>query len=197
MALLKQEKRQIFKTNVLNFFKTGDKARLSRQMDEILKQIPLPKKIKMALYFPFQNEVDVRSITKWHSESLWFYPQLHGENLKFVLVHRDTPFEKSKKGFFQPLSNIVEKTQNIDVFFVPALAVDRNFQRLGRGLGCYDRALRKAKKTALKIGAVWSAQMDSDLLPYNKKDQKMDAVVTENWIAYAPSFFKKYQKRIK
>ena len=188
---LKQKKRIIFQQKISKFLKNQNKNRLSQSVIDHLKFFPWPENCKIALYYPLHQEVNVRLMSHLHPHISWLYPCRH--NFKFALCRSDTVFEKSEKGFFQPVSDIYFPIEDIDVFIVPALAFDREFRRLGRGGGFYDKALSRSKKSAVKIGIAWSVQIDNESLPFEETDISMDAVVTENWMAYSKNFFNKYE----
>jgi 5-formyltetrahydrofolate cyclo-ligase len=63
------------------------------------------------------------------------------------------------------------------VLFIPALAVDRQGTRLGRGAGHYDRSLPLASPQAERIGVVRDAEF-VDELPGEPHDVRMTAVLT-------------------
>jgi 5-formyltetrahydrofolate cyclo-ligase len=62
-----------------------------------------------------------------------------------------------------------------DVVLVPALAVDHSGNRLGRGGGSYDRALRRAR--GLTIAVLYDDEL-VDALPAERHDVTVGAVVT-------------------
>jgi 5-formyltetrahydrofolate cyclo-ligase len=62
-----------------------------------------------------------------------------------------------------------------DVVLVPALAVDRHGNRLGRGGGSYDRAL--ARVTGLTIAVLYDGELVDDV-PAEPHDKRVSAVVT-------------------
>lgn len=69
-----------------------------------------------------------------------------------------------------------------DVMVVPALAISRSGQRLGRGGGSYDRALaeyRAARPDGLVVA--WVLERDlHDAMPVEEHDMPVDAAVTED-----------------
>jgi 5-formyltetrahydrofolate cyclo-ligase len=64
-----------------------------------------------------------------------------------------------------------------DVVVVPALAVDRNGVRLGRGGGYYDRALGHARAGAVIVAVVFDDEL-VDEVPAEPHDHRVHAVVT-------------------
>jgi 5-formyltetrahydrofolate cyclo-ligase len=73
-----------------------------------------------------------------------------------------------------------EAVADCDVVLVPALAVDREGNRLGRGGGSYDRALRRA--TGLTIAVLYDGER-VDALPAEPHDVPVRAVVTPSGLA--------------
>lgn len=67
--------------------------------------------------------------------------------------------------------------ERVDVVVCPALAVDRRGMRLGRGAGCYDRALRHKRPHTPAVALVYDEEF-VDSLPTEPHDRPVDAVVT-------------------
>jgi 5-formyltetrahydrofolate cyclo-ligase len=73
----------------------------------------------------------------------------------------------------------------VDIMFVPALAVDHDGRRLGRGGGSFDRAiarLRAAGSTALVLAVVHDDEV-VDEVPADALDQPVDGVLTPAGLA--------------
>ena len=66
--------------------------------------------------------------------------------------------------------------QDIDAVIVPALAFDKSNNRLGRGVGYYDRFLADLPKTATTIGLAFDFQI-VDRLPTESHDIPVDLVI--------------------
>lgn len=78
----------------------------------------------------------------------------------------------------------VEPDLRPDVVLVPAVAVTATGQRIGRGLGWYDRFLVGLRATS--VGVCWEAQV-LEQLPIEPHDVRLDAIVTESgWRRTAP-----------
>ncbi|HUC07406.1 MAG TPA: 5-formyltetrahydrofolate cyclo-ligase, partial [Solirubrobacterales bacterium] len=70
----------------------------------------------------------------------------------------------------------------IDLFVVPARAVDANGHRLGRGKGYYDATLAAASPKARRVCLVFDQQI-VDLVPTEPHDARMDAICTDaRWL---------------
>lgn len=98
--------------------------------------------------------------------------------------------------FFQPASasDFVTSSWNIQepgpksqpasapkLILIPGLGFDRQGGRLGYGRGFYDRLLEKFS-SAVRVGVAYSVQISQHLLPLEAHDQRMDWIVTENFI---------------
>jgi 5-formyltetrahydrofolate cyclo-ligase len=72
------------------------------------------------------------------------------------------------------------------VVIAPALAVDRDGNRLGQGGGGYDRALLRADPTALTVALVYADEV-VDALPTEAHDVRIGAAVTPDGVLrFAP-----------
>ncbi len=80
----------------------------------------------------------------------------------------------------EPISAPSVKISTIDCVIVPGIAFDALGNRLGTGMGFYDKFLKKATH-AVKIGLSFECQM-VDSIPHEEHDVRMDFVVTEKRI---------------
>jgi 5-formyltetrahydrofolate cyclo-ligase len=67
--------------------------------------------------------------------------------------------------------------ESADVLVVPALAVDRGGVRLGYGGGSYDRALARARPSALRLALLYDGELLDAALPELAHDERVDGVV--------------------
>ena len=72
----------------------------------------------------------------------------------------------------------------VDMVVMPALAVDRDGHRLGRGGGYYDRALAGVHRANLLRVAVVPAQDLLDAVPCEPHDIRVDVVITSDDIVW-------------
>lgn len=80
-------------------------------------------------------------------------------------------------GIPEPESGEFVEAQDLDLIIIPALACDRNGNRLGYGAGYYDRFL---SRTSAKKLALCPHQFLIDSIPVEKHDQNLDAIITES-----------------
>lgn len=68
------------------------------------------------------------------------------------------------------------------MIILPALAVDRHGNRLGRGAGWYDRALAYRNPHTLLIAMCWPWEISSETIPHEAHDVAIDMVLTSEGI---------------
>ncbi len=73
-----------------------------------------------------------------------------------------------------------------DVVIVPALAVDRQGRRLGRGGGSYDRALARVRPGQIVVAALYDGEF-REFVPSEPHDQPVDAVVFDGTVTMLSS----------
>ena len=71
-------------------------------------------------------------------------------------------------------------------FIVPGIAFTRQGERLGRGLGFYDRLLSQHPYVP-KIGLCHSSQLVAERLPVEKHDVKMQYLCTDKMLVKCKS----------
>ena len=71
-----------------------------------------------------------------------------------------------------------------EVAFCPLLAFDEAGCRLGYGGGYYDRYFALHPEI-LRVGLAYAGQA-ADLLPHEERDERLDAVVTEEGVRFFP-----------
>jgi 5-formyltetrahydrofolate cyclo-ligase len=81
-------------------------------------------------------------------------------------------------GLFEPLPSAPEvHPTTIDLAVLPGVAFDRNGNRLGHGMGYYDRFLNYPGLRAVKLGLAYDFQV-VDRLPATVLDVKMNVILT-------------------
>lgn len=71
----------------------------------------------------------------------------------------------------------IDAIATADVVLCPGLAVDVAGARLGRGAGCYDRALGRAADTALRCIVVYDHEI-VEAVPTGPHDERVHAAIT-------------------
>lgn len=141
----------------------------------------------MGSEFPFsliKNFIDEICKRK-NIDLVYAYPSLKDrENMAFISVDSEADISQTKMGFSQPIYD-TSKIVIPDIMFVPAIAFDYAGNRLGHGMGHYDRYFDKINKQPLKVGVNYASVIDEvslklDSLPSEKHDVKMNCILTDS-----------------
>jgi 5-formyltetrahydrofolate cyclo-ligase len=138
------------------------------------------------LYSPIQNEVGTQEIREHgleHGKSV-FYPRLgRGDAVELVEVKSVGELKLGRFGIYEPAGETILSDQAIDgsIVFVPGVAFDPRGNRLGRGMGWYDRLLRRLGSRATSVGLAYEFQIVNEV-PSDPWDQKMQFLITESRI---------------
>jgi 5-formyltetrahydrofolate cyclo-ligase len=137
----------------------------------------LPNARIVAAYMAMPGEVDLRELFG-RIDKQWVFPRVRGEDLKFYRVKNlQIEMQVGAFGILEPKDDLEEVSVDaVDVFLCPGLGFDRKGGRLGRGRGFYDRMLKQAKPTAVKIGVCFPFQI-VDHIVTEAHDVTMDLVL--------------------
>lgn len=137
--------------------------------EQLEKLIALHNPKTLASYNPTSTEPDVSDFNSQAAKTIKLvFPKVVLEDLVFC----SGPVSEGKFGILEPQG---EEVGEIDLMIIPALAVDKLGNRLGKGKGFYDRYLSN------KQGLVYAAVFDSevlDALPVDSHDVKVSGFVT-------------------
>ncbi len=129
------------------------------------------------IYYPIQNEIDLRGLLQLAPEKHYFMPAVqHHKNMELREYTGDKKLKRGKFGIPEPQGE--SYTGNIDLILVPGIAFDKQGNRLGRGGGYYDRFLRKFRR-AKKIGVGYNFQLVKSV-PTDWHDVRLDEVVVSD-----------------
>ncbi len=152
-------------------------------LKNILKKFNLLKNKKIGAYFPINYEINCLEILAQLEKSghkISLPVTRKGNQMDFFEWSFNDPLLISKIGVPEPTSKIKIYP---DVLLVPLVAFNKCKFRLGYGGGYYDRYIRRIKKIKkiLTIGLAFSFQKVKKL-PLNFYDEKLDFIITENYI---------------
>ena len=141
------------------------------------------KFFKIALYYPSNFELNVLKLLEFNDIMAQdiLLPATDKKNLmNFFSWKKKEVLYVNKFGMLEPSKT---KVKIPDIILVPILAFDKNKYRLGYGKGYYDRYLNKylKLKNILTVGVAFSFQRHHKL-PINKKDVKLNYIITEKGI---------------
>ena len=136
-------------------------------------------------YHPLTSETDLLPLLQKEITKEWVFPRVDGESLTLHRWTQEAIWRTGPFGILEPDPEQwpVVSHETIDLALIPALAFDRNGNRLGRGKGFYDRLLASSGFRALKIGIVTERFLLPEI-PTETHDISMDLVVTESRICF-------------
>ena len=138
----------------------------------------------LALYAAQDGEPDLRGFyeaARGVGKTL-FLPRCEpGRRLAFHQVQEWSDLEPGRFGLLEPRPEWPEEVVGaVDLVLVPALAVDEQGRRLGRGGGWYDQSLSGAgSNRGTWLAVVHDFQRVRGAVPADERDQRVDGCVTE------------------
>lgn len=144
-----------------------------------------------AFYVPISDEIDIMPLIRWWQQRglpVALPRTLTQEKrLEFRRVARlETDLHTGAFGILEPKPFCPLVTpEEIDIIVVPGRAFDECCNRLGRGLGYYDRFLKNLPQRTLKIALAFECQI-VQRVPFKPNDVPMDVVITERRTIFCP-----------
>lgn len=119
--------------------KTLDMVTVSELLTKYIRGTEIYKKAKnIMIFYPMECEVNMLELLNDNKQ--FFLPKVDGKCLLVCPFSKGEELKKSSYNINEPCST-PENPEILDLIFVPALAVDKNNNRLGYGGGFYDRFL--------------------------------------------------------
>ena len=135
---------------------------------------------RIGIYWPLKNEVDIRSLKEKYSVAL---PRCEKNKELFFCAWDDKKLTKDSEGVLSPDSSYKLSYKKISLIFIPCLAVDKNFTRLGYGGGYFDRLRRNKNWRAIPcIGVLTSSCISQCALTKADWDIPLSGFITEKEI---------------
>ncbi len=134
----------------------------------------------IGIYWPLENEVDLRSLGDKYSLAL---PRCEKNNNLLFCVWDKKQLSKDSHGILAPDSSNELSYKKISMIFVPCLSVDKNLIRLGYGGGYFDKLREDKNWRAIPcIGILTSNCVNHKLLTRADWDIPLSGFITENEI---------------
>ena len=144
-------------------------------MDKLLNLDIYKKSRVIAIYNSLKDEVDTTYLIKEAlSNKIVLLPSIIDKKMAFIAINNNTKYIKSNLGVLEPIGDIY--SDKIDLIIVPGIAFDNKLNRLGFGMGYYDKYL--SNHDIYKIGICFDEQI-VDIVPVNELDIKMDMIITK------------------
>ena len=151
-------------------------SEISQEIVSQIRQFDLYKASKnIMIFYPLTNEINLLPLL--NEDKNFYLPRVNGDYLEVCKYNRNDDLCKSCFNVFEPTCSSVSNN-SLDIVFVPALAVDRNKNRLGYGKGFYDRFLN-ILPTKTKSVVVIPEELIFDELPTDNYDIQCDYVITQ------------------
>jgi len=130
-------------------------------------------------YWSMDDEVFTHDfIIKHYNEKKIILPVVKGDVLE---LKEFTGLSNLKKddvfGIEEPIGEVFQDLETIDMIIVPGVAFDNKLNRMGRGKAYYDKLLKTTN--ALKVGVCFDFQM-VETVPVDQFDIKMDMVLFDS-----------------
>ncbi len=151
---------------------------IKKASDVILSKIFLLKGFLCAknvlIFYPLKYEINLLPLVSSKDKN-FYLPKTENGNL--LICPFEGELKKSDFGVMEPVSRPVKDISIIDLAFIPALAVDKELNRIGYGKGFYDRLFLNPDFKAKKI-AVINKELITDKIDAEKFDVKVDMVIS-------------------
>lgn len=161
----------------------GERDRAGSALRDLLLEIPwLAMAGTVACYYSVGEEPDTRKLVAalWKRGTYVLLPVfLPGGDLDWAAFDGPDSLAPARHGLWEPVGHRYgpDAPARVDAVLCPALAVDLRGVRLGRGAGCYDRALEHKGPHTPAIALVHDDEFVEEL-PQEPHDVPVDAVAT-------------------
>jgi len=161
--------------------KSLDISSISNKIVDNIKSWHKYREAKHVLtYSAFANEIDLSALID--NDKAFYLTRTHASSILGLSIHSiNSELEQHKYGYWQPVAgSAIVKPESIDLVLVPALAFDKKGNRLGHGMGYYDRLLAQMPQACF-LGVSARALIFNNL-PSTSLDIPMNYIVTEERI---------------
>lgn len=136
---------------------------------------------RIALYMAMEEEVDLHFLFLPLLKEKEIYLPVCKPKGEMDLCRLDPNGDmiENRYGILEPKAKQIIDPMQLDVIIVPMVAFDAKGNRLGHGMGYYDRYLKKSR--ALRIGVAFACQQVTDIQP-QPHDVMMDVIITQEQI---------------
>ncbi|XP_034479949.1 5-formyltetrahydrofolate cyclo-ligase [Drosophila innubila] len=151
---------------------------------------------RVSIYLSTSDELDTTAIIceMLRLEKIVFVPSYQGTKMKMVRLRDITDYDNlpmtkwniKQPDFKESREDAMTNGHGIDLFIVPGVAFTRSGNRMGHGMGYYDKYLTQHaekyphKKITIMALALNEQIVPTEELPMDEHDVRLQFVVTEN-----------------
>ena len=155
-------------------------AEADRVFSSIEKMEAFQQAEHILLYYSLPDELPTHIILeRWHKMKKVYLPRVKGDDLEIVAYTGELD-DHNEFHIGEPVGPVVDFIP--ELIIVPAVALDTDCHRMGRGRGYYDRLLSASH--SYLIGVALDCQLVPSV-PCEAHDQKLNAIVTASQISIA------------
>lgn len=152
-------------------------AAATRVFSELSKMAAFTLAERVLIYNSLPDELSTREfIRQWDGRKQFYLPRVNGLDLD-ILPYERTSTHLGAFHIEEPDGEDTADVSDMDIIIVPAVAYDRQGNRVGRGKGFYDRLLGRAK--ALTVGVCYDFQLMDDEIETDSFDIPVDVVIAD------------------
>lgn len=170
------------RNNAKHIRKTLDIKSISEKIVENISALEIYQKAQhVMIFYPIGHEVNLLALM--NDDKQFYLPKVDGDQLLVCPYNKKDKLLVSDFKTHEPMTEPINP-DILDVIFVPALVVDKHFNRIGYGGGFYDRFLSKnltMAHNATKIVAIPSAQI-IEKIPEENFDEKINVIICEDYL---------------
>jgi len=155
--MTKKEARNLYKQKRMELTEK-ERVRLDDMMLIRFQELPLPPLQTVHTYLSVvaQNEINtsfiIRFLTFRYPGLQVVVPRVEGEGLLHYYYDDETALKVNQWGIPEPLDAEKADPLSIDLVLVPLLCFDIKGNRVGYGMGYYDRFLASCREDVIKVG---------------------------------------------
>jgi 5-formyltetrahydrofolate cyclo-ligase len=158
----------------------------SKSICEHLQKLPIfLESQNIAFYWAINQEIDLFSLIQQalNMGKQCFLPVCNKNELNFSRYEKNTALQKNQFAIPEPMGGVTIAPQDLELVFVPLLAFDSFGNRLGTGMGFYDRSfafLNSQSRLKPKLLGVGYGFQQVQRLQAEVWDVRLDGVVSYN-----------------
>ena len=159
------------------FSETGVQEKSEKIIETLFKSPEYIKAKKVLFYVSIGKEVNTRqAIDMSIGEKKVFIPYIVGKDIEISEISSLSETVPGSFGIPEPILKNPLPIREIDLIIVPGIAFDDLGNRIGYGMGYYDKLI--SKSSAPCIALAYESQI-YPMIPVEEHDKRVDKIITE------------------